>query len=55
MNKKTEYKSALTINKGINQPPSINPDVLKKSDGKGAKNIQLMNLSMASFPGTELF
>jgi len=37
MNKKTEYKSALTINKGINQPPSVNPDVLKKSVRKKRK------------------
>ncbi len=37
MNKKTEYKSALSISKGISQPPSINPDVLKKSVRKRRK------------------
>jgi LAO/AO transport system kinase len=37
MDKKAEYKSALTVNKGINQPPSINPDVMKKSSRKKRK------------------
>ena len=37
MNKKSEYKSALTINKGISQPPSINPDVLTTSVRKRRK------------------
>jgi LAO/AO transport system kinase len=37
MDKKKEYKSALRLNEGIPQPPSINPDVLKKSIGKKRK------------------
>jgi LAO/AO transport system kinase len=37
MSRKTEYKSALSVNKGINQPPSINPDVLAKSVRKRRK------------------
>lgn len=37
MNKKAEYKSALSINKGITEPPNINPDVLTKSIRKRRK------------------
>jgi LAO/AO transport system kinase len=31
MDKKQEFTSSLKVNKGIAQPPSVNPDVLKKS------------------------
>jgi LAO/AO transport system kinase len=34
MDKKKEYKSALKIQEGIPQPPSINPDILLKSGRK---------------------
>jgi LAO/AO transport system kinase len=34
MDKKKEYKSALTVHKGIPQPPSINPYVLTKTGRK---------------------
>lgn len=37
MDKKKEYKSALTVHEGIPQPPSINPDVLTKSGRKKRK------------------
>jgi GTPase len=36
MEKKKEFGSALKVNAGISQPPSINPDVLKKS-GRGRR------------------
>jgi LAO/AO transport system kinase len=38
MDKKREYKSALRIQEGVPQPPSINPDVFTKSDSKRRKN-----------------
>ena len=37
MEKKKEYKSALTVNAGIPQPPSINPDVLADQAGRRRK------------------
>jgi len=37
MDKKKEFKSALKINKGIPQPPSINPDLLTGSGRKSRK------------------
>lgn len=37
MDKKKEYKSALTVNTGITQPPSVNPHVLTKSGRKRRK------------------
>jgi LAO/AO transport system kinase len=37
MDKKKEYKSALSVHKGIAQPPSINPDILTKSGRKKRK------------------
>lgn len=37
MDKTEEYKSALTLHEGIPDPPSINPDVLKKSGRKKRK------------------
>ena len=37
MSVKKEYKSALTVLKGIEQPPSINPDILTKSGQKRRK------------------
>jgi LAO/AO transport system kinase len=37
MDRKKEYKSALKVQKGIPQPPGINPDVLAKSDRRRRK------------------
>lgn len=37
MDKKSEYKSAITIQSGIQKPPSINPDVLAKTVRKRRK------------------
>lgn len=37
MDKKREFKSALTVNAGIEQPPMVNPDVLSKSGRKRRK------------------
>ena len=37
MDKKKEYKSALTVHPGIQQPPMVNPDVLFKSGRKKRK------------------
>jgi LAO/AO transport system kinase len=38
MDKRREFKSSLKVQKGIQQPPSINPDVLTKSGRKKRKN-----------------
>lgn len=37
MDKKKEFNSALKVNKGIPQPPNINPDVLTRSGRKSRK------------------
>jgi LAO/AO transport system kinase len=37
MEEKSKYESALKVQKGIEQPPSINPDVLKGKGKKGRK------------------
>jgi LAO/AO transport system kinase len=37
MDKKIEYKSALSVHEGIQQPPSVNPDVFTKSGRKKRK------------------
>jgi LAO/AO transport system kinase len=37
MDKKKEHKSALSVQEGVSQPPSINPDVQRKSGGKKRK------------------
>jgi LAO/AO transport system kinase len=37
MGKPEEFKSALNIRKGITQPPSVNPDALKRLDGNRKK------------------
>ncbi len=37
MEKRKEYKSALSVQEGISQPPSINPDVISRSRKKSRK------------------
>jgi LAO/AO transport system kinase len=37
MEEKDKYKSALNVQKGIQQPPSVNPDILRKMKGAGKK------------------
>ena len=39
MDKKKEFKSALRVQEGIPQPPSINPDVLNGNGKKEKKEI----------------
>ena len=55
MEEKKEYSSALKVNAGIKQPPSINPAVLGRSAGKEGRNILRMNMLRLSWPGTEQF
>jgi len=37
MESKKEFTSALKVNEGINQPPSINPEILRKNGGRKRK------------------